>query len=160
MTGKLVPILAAACGSAAAPAAAQPLAETLVGTWTCEARENAEQGATDVAMVLTYQRSDDFMIGEIKEDNGAALVDVWLDDGNTELSLRRVLSHDATIEMHVVEAAPDWVKLEGEMRHVTGATARVREEYRFIGSEEFRAIWEADSGEGWKLIMDRTCKRI
>jgi len=156
MMRKLVPILAAAFGTVAAPAAAQPVAETLVGTWVCAVKE----GGSDLAMTLTYRRSDDFMIGEIKEDNGAALVDVWLDDGNTELTLRRVISYDATIEMQVAEAAPDWVKLEGEMHHVTGSTARVREEFRFTGTEEFRALWEADSGEGWKLILDRTCRRI
>lgn len=150
----IVPVLAAL--AAAVPAQAQPLAEILVGTWLCEARE----GESDIAMTLTYRRSDDFMIGEIKEDNGAALVDVWLDDGNTELTLRRVISYDATIEMRVAEAALDWVRLEGEMRHITGSTARVREEFRFTGTEEFRALWEADSGEGWSLILDRTCRRI
>jgi hypothetical protein len=154
---KLVPLLAAAAiGAVATPAGAVPLAETLVGTWVCEVKE----GESDIAMTLTYRRSDDFMIGEIKEDNGAALVDVWLDDGNTELSLRRVISYDATIEMHLAEAAPTWMRLEGEMRHITGSTAQVREEFRFTGTEEFRAIWEADSGEGWNLILDRTCRRI
>lgn len=153
---KLAPLLAAALGAATTPAAADPVAETLVGTWICQVKE----GESDIAMTLTYRRSDDFMIGEIKEDNGAALVDVWLDDGNAVLSLRRVISYDATIEMHVAEAAPDWVRLEGEMRHRTGSTAHVREELRFTGTEEFRAIWEADSGEGWKLILNRTCRRI
>jgi hypothetical protein len=153
---KLVPVLAATLCAAASPAVAQPVAETLVGTWVCQAKE----GESDIAMTLTYRRSDDFMIGEIKEDNGAALVDIWLDDGNTELSLRRLISYDATIEMQVAEAAPDWVRLEGEMRHIIGSTARVREEFRFTGTEEFRATWEADSGDGWKLILDRTCRRI
>ncbi|WP_340117114.1 hypothetical protein [Pelagibius sp. 7325] len=153
----------ALCGHAL-PATAEPVAETLVGTWTCTAKE----GAQDVAMTLTYRRSDDFLVGEIKEDNGAALLDVWLDgsaDGGpggmrAPLSLRRIVSYDATIIMKVVEEAPTWVRLEGEMHHVLGTTARVREEFRFTGSEEFRALWEADSGDGWQLIMDRTCRRI
>ncbi|GAB4366193.1 MAG: hypothetical protein Kow00114_23990 [Kiloniellaceae bacterium] len=147
---------AALCG-ALQPAAAEPVAETLAGTWTCAAKE----GARDVAMTLTYRRSDDFLIGEIKEDNGAALLDVWLDgsgaaggpdDMRATLSLRRIVSYDATITMEVAAEAPTWVRLEGEMRHILGTTARVR--------EEFRAIWEADSGDGWQPIMDRTCKRI
>lgn len=140
----------------AAAARAEPLAETLVGSWTCQAKE----GGNDIAMTLDYRRSDDFLIGEMKEDNGAALVDIWLDDGPSELVLRRVISYDATIEMRVVEEAPSWVKLEGELRHRLGNTAKVREELRFTGTEEFRAVWEADSGEGWQLIMDRTCRRI
>ncbi|MEQ9606053.1 MAG: hypothetical protein RLN99_00130 [Kiloniellaceae bacterium] len=145
----------------AAPARAEPVAETLVGTWTCTVKE----GARDIAMTLTYRRSDDFLVGEIKEDNGAALLDVWLngtgpDTGQAPLSLRRIVSYDATILMKVVEEAPTWVKLAGEMHHVLGTTAQVREEFRFTGSEEFRALWEADSGDGWQTIMDRTCKRI
>jgi len=144
-----------------APARAEPVAETLLGTWTCTAQE----GTQDIAMTLTYRRSDDFLVGEIQEDNGAALLDVWLADnsqadGTAALSLRRIVSYDATILMQVVEEAPSWVKLEGEMHHILGSTAEVREEFRFTGSEEFRALWEADSGDGWQLIMDRTCKRI
>ena len=145
----------------AAPATAAPVAETLVGTWTCTAKE----GESDVAMTLTYRRSDDWMVGEIKEDNGAALLDVWLDGtaengAPAELALRRILSYDATIEMEVAEEAPTWVKLEGEMHHILGTTAHVREQIRFTGTEEFRAVWEANSGDGWQLIMDRHCTRI
>ena len=149
-------VLLAALGCAATPAQAEPLAETLVGSWTCQAQE----GESDITMTLDYRRSDDFLIGEITEDNGAALVDVWLDDGPSKLILRRIVSYDATIEMQVVEEAPTWVKLAGEMRHRIGSTAKVREEFRFTGTEEFRAIWEADSGEGWQLILDRSCKRV
>ncbi|MGF1632185.1 MAG: hypothetical protein ACFCUT_22145 [Kiloniellaceae bacterium] len=150
-----VAILAALCLGAAAAQAA-PLAETLVGTWICQAKE----GESDIAMTLTYRRSDDWLVGEIKENNGAALLDVWLDGGTQDLVLRRILSYDATIEMDVVEEAPTWVKLEGEMRHVLGSTARVREEIRFTGTEEFHAVWEADSGDGWQLVMDRSCQRL
>lgn len=146
----------AACCLAAAPAGAEPLAETLVGTWTCQVREEGQA----IAMTLTYRRSDHFLVGEMIEDNGAALLDVWLDDGTDELVLRRVISYDATVEMKVAEEAPTWVKLEGEMRHILGTTARVREEIRFTGTEEFTAVWEADSGDGWKLILDRTCRRV
>ena len=46
------------------------------------------------------------------------------------------------------------------MRHVLGTTSKVREDIRFTGREEFRAIWEADSGDGWELILERTCKRV
>lgn len=144
----------------ASPLRAEPVAETLVGTWTCTASEGAKEGGSDLAMTLTYRRSDDFLVGEIVEDNGAALLDVWLDDGADELVLRRVISYDATVEMTVIEEAPTWVKLEGDMRHKLGAAARVREEIRFTGTEEFTAIWEANSGDGWKLILDRTCKRV
>jgi len=142
--------------SGAATAQAEPLAESLVGTWTCESKE----GENDVAMTLNYQRSDDWLIGEMKEANGAALLDVWLDEGPNALVLRRILSYDATIEMEVVEEAPTWVKLEGEMRHVLGSSAKVREEIRFNGTEAFHAVWEADSGDGWELILERNCKRI
>lgn len=148
-------LLTALCAFAT-PLRAQPLAESLVGSWTCQAQE----GGNDIAMTLNYQRSDDFLIGEIKEDNGAALVDIWLDDGTQELVLRRLVSYDATIEMRVTEEAPTWVKLEGEMRHLLGSTAKVREELRFTGTGEFRAVWEADSGQGWQLVMDRTCRRV
>lgn len=155
-------MLAALMPTAPSPAAAEPLAETLVGTWTCQAKEDAggNETASDVAMTLTYRRSDHFLIGEIVEDNGAALLDVWLDGTTAPLALRRILSYDATIEMTLAEEAPTWMKLEGEMRHILGSTAKVREEFRFTGTEEFRAIWEADSGDGWKLVMDRICKRL
>ena len=153
-------VLPLLCGTAL-PARAEPLAEKLTGTWVCSVQEEG----SGVAMTLSYHRSDDFLVGEMKEDNGAALIDVWLDGtgpdgGKAPLSLRRVISYDATVIMEVEEEAPTWVKLEGEMHHVLGTTAHVREELRFTGSEEFRAVWEADSGEGWKTIVDRTCKRI
>lgn len=150
------PFVALCAVMATVPATAEPVAETLVGNWTCQAKE----GASDVAMTLTYRRSDDFLVGEIVEDNGAALLDVWLDDGADELMLRRVISYDATVEMTVMEEAPTWVKLEGDMRHKLGSAARVREEIRFTGSEEFQSTWEADSGDGWKVILERTCKRV
>jgi len=153
---RLTALFLTALGAGATPAQAAPLAETLVGSWTCRTQE----GETTIAMTLDYRRSDDFLIGEIKEDNGAALLDVWLDDGPSELILRRLVSYDATIEMQVVEEAPTWMALTGEMRHRLGSTAKVREEIRFTGTEEFRAIWEADSGDGWQLILDRTCRRI
>ena len=157
-------LAAALCGQAL-PAAAEPVAETLVGTWICQAKDNTGEGGQDVTMTLTYRRSDDFLVGEIKEENGAALLDVWLngtgpDTGKAPLVLRRIVSYDATIIMKVVEEAPTWVKLEGEMHHILGTTAHVREELRFNGTEEFRALWEADSGDGWELIMDRSCRRI
>lgn len=155
-------LLASLAPASPTPAAAEPLAETLVGTWTCQAKESAgENGKTsDIAMTLVYRRSDHFLVGEIVEDNGAALLDVWLDDATAPLVLRRVVSYDATIEMKLAEEAPTWMKLEGEMRHILGSTAKVREEFRFTGTEEFRAIWEADSGEGWHVILDRICKRV
>lgn len=137
------------------PAGAAPLAETLAGDWTCKVKEDE----SDIAMTLNYRRSDAFLVGEITEDNGAVLLDVWLDDSAAPLALRRVISYDATIEMKLVEEAPGFMKLEGEMRHILGTTAKVREVFRFTGAKEFRATWEADSGEGWELIMDRTCTR-
>jgi hypothetical protein len=144
------------CGIAL-PAAAAPLAETLAGAWTCIAKE----GESNVAMTLNYRRSYDWLIGEITEDNGAALLDVWFDDfGGDPLAQRRILSNDATIEMKLIEEAPTWMKLEGELRHILGTTAHVREEIRFTGRDEFRAIWEADNGDGWQLVLDRSCKRI
>jgi len=150
--------------AAAAPtrALAEPLAETLIGTWTCQARENSGESNSDVAMTLTYRRSGHFLVGEIVEDNGAALLDVWLDSGSgaAPLSLRRIISYDASIEMELVEEAPSQMKLEGELRHILGTTAQVREVFRFTGTEEFRALWEADSGEGWEVVMDRTCRRM
>lgn len=144
----------------ASSAGAEPLAETLVGSWTCQAREDTGQGESAIAMTLTYRRSDHFLIGEIVEDNGAALLDVWLDNANRSLIQRRIVSYDATIQMELVEEAPTWMKLEGELHHALGTTSRVREEFRFTGSEEFRAIWEADTGDGWEVVMDRTCRRV
>ena len=54
--------------------------------------------------------------------------------------------------------------LEGDMRHILGTTAKVRETFHFTGSQEFhvqefRAIWEVDSGDGWERAVDRTCTR-
>lgn len=152
-------ILVALAFAAPTRALAEPLAETLVGTWTCQARENSGEGNRDVAMTLTYRRSDHFLVGEIVEDNGAALLDAWLDDSSASLSLRRIISYDATIEMKLVEEAPTGMKLEGEMRHILGTTAKVREVFRFTGTEAFRALWEADNGEGWQVVMDRSCRR-
>lgn len=145
-------------------AAAAPLAETLAGDWSCLVQENTAAGTSDIAMTLAYRRSDAFLVGEIVEDNGAVLLDVWLDgwlDGGTAaLALRRVLSYDATIEMTLAGETADSLRLEGEMRHRLGSTAKVREEFRFTGTEEFRAVWEADSGDGWQPVMDRTCRRL
>jgi hypothetical protein len=148
----------------AASATAAPLAETLAGDWSCRVQENTAAGSSDIAMTLAYRRSDAFLVGEIVEDNGAVLLDVWLDgwrDGGTAaLALRRVLSYDATIEMTLASETADSLRLEGEMRHRLGSTAKVREEIRFTGTDAFRAVWEADSGDGWQPVMDRTCGRL
>ena len=141
---------------AASTAQAEPQAEKLTGSWACREHE----GGSDVAMILTYRRSDDFLVGEMKEDNGAVLLDVWLDVGEEKLALRRLLSYDATVEMRVVEESADRVKVEGELRHLLDITTRVREEIRFVGSDEFRAVWEADNGDGWQITLERTCRRI
>jgi hypothetical protein len=146
----------AACCLASVSARAEPQAEKLVGSWACQEHE----GGSDVAMILTYRRSEDFLVGEMKEDNGAVLLDVWLDDGAAKLALRRLLSYDATVEMRVVEEAVDRVKVAGELRHLLNTTTRVREEIRFTGDDEFRAVWEADSGAGWQITLDRKCRRI
>jgi len=144
---------------AGSPAGAEALAERLAGNWTCHAVEGKSEN--DVIMTMSYRRSGDWLIGEITEDNGAALLDVWLDNGGgTQLALRRILSYDATIEMKVVEETPSGVKLEGEMRHILSTTARVREVFRFTGNDAFRAIWEDDSGGGWHVVLDRHCERV
>ncbi|MGF1595078.1 MAG: hypothetical protein ACFCUW_17490 [Kiloniellaceae bacterium] len=145
-------------------ATAAPLAETLAGDWSCSVQETTAEGTRDIAMTLAYRRSDAFLVGEIVEDNGAVLLDVWLDGwrdgGAAALALRRMISYDATIEMQVAGETADSLRLEGEMRHSLGSTARVREEIRFAGADEFRAVWEADNGDGWELIMDRRCERL
>jgi hypothetical protein len=146
----------AACCLLSVSAQAAPQAEKLAGSWACQEHE----GGSDVAMILDYRRSDDFLVGEMKEDNGAVLLDVWLDDGEAKLALRRLLSYDATVEMRVVEETADSVKVAGELRHLLDTTTRVREEVRFTGSDLFRAVWEADSGAGWQVTLERTCRRI
>ena len=152
----LLPLTAFLLLGAAAPLAAAPLAEKLAGTWTCQARE----GDTSLAMTLRYRLSNGWLIGEVTEDNGATLLDVWLDDGlANRLALRRVLSSDATVEMQVVEEIAEQVKLAGEMRHVLGTGGPVREELRFTGSDTFTATWEAENGDGWQRVLARNCKR-
>ena len=149
-------LILALLAGAAFPAQAGPVAETLAGSWACMAKELG----SDLAMTITYRRSDDFLVGEIKEDDGAALLDVWLSDGQADLVLRRIISPDSVIEMTVAEEAPASMKLEGEMRLNFGGAAKVREAFQFAGNEEFHAVWEADNGGGWQIILDRTCKRV
>jgi hypothetical protein len=143
--------------TAAAAASAAPLAEKLAGTWTCHAAEG--KSSNDTLMTVTYRHRPIALIGEITETGGAVLVDVWLDDfGGTPLALRRLLSDDATVEMKVVEETATELKLEGELDHILGTTARVREVFRFSGEDAFRAIWEDDSG-GCHVVLDRHCER-
>lgn len=150
--GLLITLLSAGL---APPAAATSLAEALVGDWTCQAKE----GESEISMTLSYRLRNRWLIGEIVEDNGATLLDVWLDDGAAALSLRRVISYDATVEMAVVEAAADRLTLSGEMRHKLGTGGPVREEIRFTGRDRFDAVWEADLGEGWVPVLERRCER-
>jgi len=151
-----VALIAAAFAASAAPASAEPLAETLAGSWACIAKEYG----SDLAMTITYRRSDDFLVGEIKEDDGAALLDVWLSNGEPQLGLRRILSTDSIIEMALTEEAPNSMTLEGDLRILDGPTAKVREAFTFTGKDEFHALWEMNGGDGWQLVLDRTCKRI
>ena len=152
-----IPVLAAALflGNPWAKAEAAPLAERLVGQWSCQAQENDAA----IAMTLNYRLSNGWLIGEITEDNGATLLDVWLDDGFSPLALRRVLSYDATVEMKLVEETAERIKLEGAMRHIVGNGGPVREELRFTGNDRFDALWEADLGEEWVPILTRSCRR-
>ena len=144
--------------AAAASASAVPMAERLLGSWTCHAVEGKSEN--DTIMTLSYRRSAAWLIGEVTEDSGAVLLDVWFDDfSGTALALRRILSNDATIEMSVVEETATELKLEGELRHLLGTSARVREVFHFAGSDAFRAIWDEDSGEAWNVVLDRHCER-
>lgn len=111
-------------------------------------------------MVLSYRYSGNFLVGEIAESTGGALVDVWLRDGQNRFTLRRVISYDATIEMQVSEDAPSRLKTEGELRHALGSESKVRETFFSTGSEQFDAVWEADSGDGWNTLLERTCTRL
>jgi len=152
-------ISAALTAAATSPARAAPLVERLAGGWSCHAVEGKSENAT--SMTITYRRSAAWLVGEITEDSGAVLLEVWLDDfGGAALALRRILSNDATIEMTAVEETASEVKLEGELRHLLGTSARVREVFRFTGSDAFRAVWEENSGEGWHVVLDRHCERV
>ena len=152
----LLPLLAAGLlFGAAGPATAASPAETLVGKWTCQAKE----GESEISMTLNYRLSNRWLIGEIVEDNGAALLDIWLDDGEAAFALRRVISYDATVEMALAEKTADRLTLTGEMRHKLGNGGPVREALRFTGRDRFEALWEADMGDGWVPVLERRCKR-
>lgn len=138
-----------------AAAETAPLAAKLVGQWTCEGRENDAA----LAMTLDYRLRNGWLVGEMVEDNGAAMLDVWLDSGTAPLALRRLLSYDATVEMQLVEESADHLKLEGAMRFILGNAGAVREEIRFNGNDRFEALWEAEVDNEWVAILSRTCTR-
>lgn len=138
--------------AAAEPA---PLAAKLAGKWTCEGREND----TAIAMTLDYRLRNGWLVGEIVEDNGAAMLDVWLNNGTAPLALRRLLSYDATVEMQLIEESARHLKLEGAMRFVLGNAGAVREEIRFTGDDRFEALWEAEVDNEWVTILSRSCAR-
>lgn len=133
-----------------------PLAAKLVGAWTCQGQEN---DAT-LELTLDYRLRNGWLVGEIVEDNGATMLDVWLDDGSSNpLALRRLLSYDATVEMQLVEESAEHLKLEGAMRFVLGNAGAVREEIRFTGNDRFEALWEAVVDDEWVTILSRSCTR-
>ena len=132
-----------------------PLAAKLAGKWTCEGQENDAA----LTMTLDYRLRNGWLVGEIVEDNGAAMLDVWLDSGTAPLALRRLLSYDATVEMQLVEESADHLKLQGAMRFVLGNAGAVREEIRFTGNDRFEALWEAEVDNEWVAILSRSCSR-
>ncbi len=138
-------------------AAAAPLAEKLAGTWTCQGQETGLDTPTE--MTLHYRLSGGWIIGEMVQEDGEILLDTWRRDLSHNFTDRRILSHDATMDMALTDVSGDHLNLEGEMRHVLGDTAPIREALRFSGNDRFDAIWEMETEGRWAPILTRTCTR-
>ncbi|WP_420347463.1 hypothetical protein [Pelagibius sp.] len=139
------------------PAAAASLVERLAGTWACQGQETGIDAPTE--MTLHYRASGGWIIGEMVQENGEILLDVWRRGASGDFTDRRILSHDATMEMELRDVSGDHLNLEGEMRHVLGDSAPIREVLRFIDNDRFDAIWEMETEGHWAPILTRVCTR-
>ncbi|WP_299400058.1 hypothetical protein [Pelagibius sp.] len=139
------------------PTAAAALAERLVGSWTCQGQETGLAEPTE--MTLRYRTRGGWVLGEMVQENGEILLDIWRRAPSHDFTDRRILSHDATMEMELRDVTGDHLNLEGEIRHVLGDAAPIREALRFAGNDRFDAIWEMETDGRWTQILTRVCTR-
>lgn len=152
-----VVVLALFVFAAPGPATAASPAERLTGTWTCRGQETGIGAATE--MTLHYRARGGWILGEMVEENGEILLDIWRRSASQDFTDRRILSHDATMEMELREESDTHLNLEGAIRHVLGDSAPIREALRFAGDDRFDATWEMQTEGRWTPILTRSCKR-
>jgi hypothetical protein len=101
-----------------------------------------------------------WLTGEGIEQGRRLSLDVWAYDNQGRLQTRRQFTPTgAVITMDVTERGAEHLRLEGMLTHRDGRSLRLRERIAFVADHHFDAMWEADEGSGWRIVVDETCRK-
>lgn len=133
-----------------------PNASWFVGDWTCAAREGGES--------FRWRVSNDmpggWLVGHAEENGEPTSIDVWAYDDSGELGIRlQFSSRGAIIELDSAIAGDDQLELRGEARFRDGRVVPLRERINFLNPDRFAAVWEADEGSGFEVVVDEICEK-
>ncbi len=138
------------------PSLAEPLAQSLIGKWTCQPKE----GGAAFTWIVTDELPGGWLIGEGYEDNSLNSVETWSFNSEGQLMERRQFSsRGAFIQLSVVERGDETLFSSGEAILRDGGSVPVRHSLSIINANQLEAIWEADEGSGWIVVADEICTR-
>lgn len=138
------------------PSSAEPLAQSLIGKWTCQPKE----GGAAFTWIVTDNLPGGWLIGEGYEDNSLSSVETWSFNSEGQLMERRQFSSSgAFIQLSVVERGEEALSSSGEATRRDGESVPVRHSLRRIDADQIEATWEADEGKGWIVVADEICRR-
>ena len=135
---------------------AEPLAQSLVGEWTCQPKN----GDAAFTWIVSDNLPGGWLIGEGYEDNSLSSVETWSFNSEGQLMERRQFaSNGAFIQLSAVERGEETLSSRGELTRRDGESVPVRHSLRRIDANRIEATWEADEGSGWTIVADEICMR-
>lgn len=139
------------------PSFSEPLAQSLVGEWTCQPK-NSNAAFT---WIVRDKLPGGWLIGEGYEDNSLSSVETWSFNSEGQLMERRQFaSNGAFIQLSVVERGEETLSSRGELTRRDGKSVPVRHSLRRIDANQIEATWETDEGSGWTIVADEICMRM
>ncbi|MBD2028789.1 hypothetical protein [Leptolyngbya sp. NM1-A1] len=136
------------------PSFSEPLAQSLVGEWTCQPKN----GDAAFTWVVSDNLPGGWLIGEGYEDNSLSSVETWSFNSEGQLMERRQFaSNGAFIQLSVVERSEETLSSHGELTRRDGESIPVQHFLRRINANQIEATWEVDEGSGWIVVADEVC---
>ena len=138
------------------PSLSEPLAQSLIGEWTCQPKD----GSTAFTWIVSDNLPGGWLIGEGYEDNSLSSVKTWSFNSEGQLMERRQFAaNGAFIQLSVVERGEEALSSRGEATRRDGESVPVQHFLRRIYANQIEATWEADEGSGWIVVADEISTR-
>jgi hypothetical protein len=138
------------------PSLSEPLAQSLIGEWTCQPKN----GDAAFTWIVSDNLPGGWLIGEGYENSSLSSVETWSFNSEGQLMERRQFaSNGAFIQLSVVERGRETLSSRGELTRRDGEIVPIRHSLRRIDANRIEATWETDEGSGWAIVADEICMR-